>query len=77
MQWIEANPLPEVCQSCTEPDCWECDYAGLRWYLSPLDELKSQRAMHQKAMERHARKIVELDQQIAELEKAAAEGKQE
>lgn len=69
MEWIEANPLPEVCQSCSEPDCWECDYAGLRWYLSPLDELKSQRAGHQKAMERHARKVIELDQKIAELEK--------
>ena len=38
MDWIEADPLPEVCQNCQEEECYNCDYAGARWYLSPEDE---------------------------------------
>ena len=45
MEWLEANPLPDVCVDCTEEDCYNCDYAGERWYLSQADELKMRRKM--------------------------------
>lgn len=38
IEWIEADPPPEVCNGCNE-DCGSCDNAGLRWYLSKRDEL--------------------------------------
>ncbi len=43
MEWIEAKPLPSECQNFQEEDCWECDYAGKRWYLPEADELKLRR----------------------------------
>lgn len=30
MDYIEADPLPAVCRTCGEPDCWECSHAGER-----------------------------------------------
>ena len=38
MEWIEANPLPTECQNCQEEDCYNCDFAMKRWYLSEEDE---------------------------------------
>ena len=38
MEYIEANPLPEVCLTCTEPDCDVCDHGRDRWLLSPENE---------------------------------------
>ena len=38
MEYKEANPLPEVCNTCTEPDCDVCDYGRERWLLSPENE---------------------------------------
>ena len=38
MEYIESNPLPEVCLTCTEPDCDVCDHGLERWLLSPEDE---------------------------------------
>ena len=38
MEYIEANPLPEVCNTCAEPDCDVCDHGRERWLLSPEDE---------------------------------------
>lgn len=38
MEYIEANPLPAVCLTCTEPGCDVCDYGRERWLLSPEDE---------------------------------------
>jgi len=38
MEYIEANPLPEVCLTCTELDCDVCDHGRERWLLSPEDE---------------------------------------
>ncbi|MBQ9268614.1 MAG: hypothetical protein IJ206_03745 [Oscillospiraceae bacterium] len=38
MEYIEANPLPEVCLTCTEPDCDVCDHGRERWLLSPENE---------------------------------------
>lgn len=38
MNWIEANPLPLECENCQEEECYNCDYAMKRWYLSEDDE---------------------------------------
>ncbi len=38
MELQERNPLPEVCQTCEEGDCYNCDYAGERWYLPQTEE---------------------------------------
>lgn len=40
LEWIEADPLPEECRNCQEEDCYNCDYAGKRWYLSEEDILR-------------------------------------
>lgn len=52
MEWIEANPLPEECRNCREEDCYNCDTAGKRWYLSPEEELRLRRKSLKKAIER-------------------------
>lgn len=67
MELLEKEPLPECCQECQEPDCWECDNAGERWQMALIDQLKAERALHYRAMVRHAEKVVELDRQLAEL----------
>lgn len=69
MEWIEADPLPEVCQKCQEEDCWECDHAGKRWYLPEADKLELRRKGLMKAVERLQRQITELDQQIIKARK--------
>ena len=66
MKWIEADPIPEECESCTEADCCACDIAGKRWVLSKEDELRSTRALMVRAVERLQRRIAAID---AELEK--------
>lgn len=40
LHWMEADPLPDECINCREEDCYNCDYAGKRWYLSEEDELR-------------------------------------
>lgn len=40
MIWHEADPLPENCLKCEDEDCYSCDYAGERWYLSQEDEMQ-------------------------------------
>ncbi len=67
MELLEKTPLPDCCQECQEEDCWECDNAGERWQLAPIDKLKAERALHYRAMVRHAEKVVELDRQLAEM----------
>lgn len=42
MVWIEADPLPLECENCPEEECYNCDYAGKRWYLSEEDYQKLQ-----------------------------------
>lgn len=37
MEWLETVPLPEECRTCQEEECYNCDYAGKRWYLAPED----------------------------------------
>lgn len=60
MEWLEANPLPEMCQGCQE-DCGNCDHALSRWYLSEEDELRLKRKGLIKAIERLQRQVDEID----------------
>ncbi len=53
MEWIEAAPLPKECQNCKEGECYNCDYAGARWYLSPEDEQMIRNKMMQRKENRH------------------------
>lgn len=66
MEWIEANPLPEACQNCQEEDCYNCDHAGERWYLSKEDELHLRRKGLQKAIDRLQRQLEAIDRQLSE-----------
>ena len=69
MEWIEANPLPQECLNCQEEDCYECDTAGKRWYLSKADELRIQRKGLIKAIERLERQIHEIDAELEVIER--------
>ena len=66
MKWLEANPIPEECQNCTEEDCYNCDTVGKRWALSREDELRSSRRLMVCAIARLQRRVAAID---AELEK--------
>ncbi len=68
LEWHEADPLPQVCVDCKEADCWECDNAGLRWVLNPIDELKVKRKGLLKAIERYQKQLAIIDEEIAKLE---------
>lgn len=72
---LQKNPLPPECQSCPEPDCWECDLAGARWELSERDRLLSSRKLKEMAIARFQRQISEIDRQLAALEEAQPPGK--
>ena len=52
MEWLEADPLPVECQDCQEEDCYNCDHAGKRWYLSQEDDLRIRRKGLLKAIDR-------------------------
>ena len=69
MEWIEANPLPQECLNCQEEDCYECDTAGKRWYLSKADELRIRRKGLIKAIERLERQIHEIDAELEVIER--------
>lgn len=38
--WIEADPLPDECLRCKEAKCYNCDFAGKRWYLSVDEDIR-------------------------------------
>lgn len=67
MNWIETNPIPEACNNCTEPDCCACDIAGNRWVLAQEDELRSNRMLMVRAVERLQRKIAAIDAELKKL----------
>ena len=67
MEWLEADPLPEECLACEDEDCYNCDYAGKRWYLSRKDSLVLQRRGLVKAIARLQRKIDDIDEEIKAL----------
>lgn len=66
MEWIEANPLPKACQNCREEECYNCDHAGKRWYLSQQDKLRLRRKGLQKSIARLQKQIDEIDRQLSE-----------
>ena len=64
MEWLEADPLPLECQICREDDCYDCDHAGKRWYLSPKDTLQLKRKSLLRAIERLQQQVAETDRQL-------------
>ena len=52
MEWIEANPLPQVCLNCQEEECYNCDFALLRWHLLEEDEAACLQKMEERARQR-------------------------
>ena len=68
MEWIEADPLPAVCQNCQEEECYNCDYAGERWTLSQADELRVRRKGLLKAIERLQRQVKAIGAELEVLE---------
>lgn len=68
MEWIEADPLPAVCQNCQEEEYYNCDYAGERWTLSQADELRVRRKGLLKAIERLQRQVKAIDAELEVLE---------
>ena len=68
MEYIEATPLPAECLTCQEDECYNCDIAGERWQLSKADQLRLQKRMMLKAIERYTRKIAEIDKELEVLE---------
>ena len=69
MQWIEADPMPEECQRCQEEDCYNCDAAGKRWFLSPEDTLRIQRAGKIRAIQRLQQQVKEIDEELERIAK--------
>lgn len=67
MEWIEADPLPKECLACKEKDCYCCDHAGKRWFLSRKDELTLQRMKLTNAIARMERQIQAIDQELRTL----------
>lgn len=70
MEYLQDQLLPAQCQSCEEKDCWECDYAGIRWVLSERDRLIYARKLKEQAIVRFQRQIAEIDRQLEKLEKS-------
>ena len=68
MEWLEANPLPDVCVDCTEEDCYNCDHAGERWHLSQVDELRLRRKMLVRAIERLQRQVAAIDDELRKIQ---------
>ncbi len=73
MEWLEANPLPVVCKNCEEEDCYNCDHAGERWYLTKADELRLRRKGLEKAIMRMQRQIEEIDRELAHMDNEVEE----
>ena len=67
MEWLEAHPLPAECQNCREEDCYNCDTAGKRWYLSREDELLLRRKSLVRSIEQAQRKVQEIDRELDQL----------
>lgn len=75
MNYYEVEQLPEVCLTCEEEDCYNCDHALERWEMSKLDRLKMKRALkivQLKSIMEHTEKIEaeikDLDTKIEEIE---------
>jgi hypothetical protein len=64
LEFIEVSPLPEYCIGCKEEDCYNCDYAGYRWVLSPLQELELKKKLREQTNRRQQRDVDEIDRKI-------------
>jgi hypothetical protein len=64
MEYIEVTPLPPVCQYCQEGDCYNCDYAELRWQLSQEDELQIRKKGLLRAIERMQQQVEQIDREL-------------
>ena len=69
VKWIEAENLPDACLNCKEEDCYNCDWAGERWYLSQEEKLRVQRKGLIKKIEYLQRKIQCIDAQLLQISK--------
>ena len=71
MEFIEASPLPQVCQECEaeqrEWDCGSCEYGGLRFYLPEAEELKLTRKGLLHRIEKDQAKVKEIEAQLDKL----------
>lgn len=64
----QKNNLPEECKSCMEEDCYLCDTAGKRWASSVESELRAQRMLMVRAIERYRRKIQQIDEALERIQ---------
>ena len=70
VEYIETNPLPQICQECEaagEIDCGSCDHAGERWILPREEEHWLKRKLKIKAIERLQRELSMIDTELAEI----------
>ncbi len=68
MKWIEADPLPAECQNCQEEECYNCDYAGKRWYLPREEELQIKRKGLMRAIARLQQQVKDIDNELLQIE---------
>lgn len=57
------------CESCTEDDCYNCDYALESVEVSKLDELLMKRRFAEAAVRRYQETIERIDREIEQLQK--------
>lgn len=62
MEWLEAEPVE--CRNCQEEDCYNCDFAGKRWYLPREDELRIRRKALMRSIERLQRQVQAIDKEL-------------
>ena len=70
IEYIEVNPIPEICQECEAnggDDCGSCDHAGERWILSREDELWLKRKLKIKAIQRLQSELSAIDTELADI----------
>jgi len=67
MEWLEADPLPKECEACKEEECYHCDIAGQRWFLSRKDNLYLSRQLKMQAIRRLQQQIEEINRELEVL----------
>ena len=69
MEWVEANSLPKACLNCAEEDCYNCEHAGERWYLSKEDDLNNRRKLLIRSIERLQKQVAAIDKELAQMKR--------
>lgn len=72
MEWLEAASIPAACRNCQEADCYECDLAGERWFLSEEAALQNRRKMLLRSIHRLQQKVAAIDEQLIRLKKPSS-----